>query len=217
MNNQKGVFMMKEVTFEDIFDGLQILPSRDDTESKFIDILRKQKELMDFSLAEHSKIMQLRFDLHYPSDGSILPSPDHISNFSYNLSRRLKRMVIATHRVAPLYLWVREIHDSSFPHYHFLLWINANAIKNKFTVFDMATKIWKNTLNTNEDGLVHYCLSKRREPEYDNGIVIDKNKEDFSMKRDVAFRSGSYLSKTYSKDGLDKHAWRYGYSRLPRA
>ena len=209
--------MKREVTFEDVFDGLQILPSRDDTESKFIDILRKQKELMDFSLAEHSKIMQLRFDLHYPSDGSILPSPDHISNFSYNLSRRLKRMVIATHRVDPLYLWVREIHDSSFPHYHFLLCINANAIKNKFTVFDMATKIWKNTLNTNEDGLVHYCLSKRREPEYDNGIVIDKNKEDFSMKRDVAFRSGSYLSKTYSKDGLDKHAWRYGYSRLPRA
>ena len=209
--------MKREVTFEDVFDGLQILPSRDDTESKFIDILRKQKELMDFSLAEHSKIMQLRFYLHCTPDGSLLPSPDHISNFSYNLSRRLKRMVIATHRVDPLYLWVREIHDSSFPHYHFLLWINANAIKNKFTVFDMATKIWKNTLNTNEDGLVHYCLSKRREPEYDNGIVIDKNKEDFSMKRDVAFRSGSYLSKTYSKDGLDKHAWRYGYSRLPRA
>ena len=209
--------MMIKVTFEDVFDGLQILPSRDDTEGKFIDILEKQKELMEFAIANHSKVMQIRFDLHYPSDGSILSSSDDISVFSYNLSRRLRRKVIATHKVDPFYLWVREIHGSSFPHYHFLIWINANAIKNKFTVFDMATKIWKNTLNTNEDGLVHYCLSKRREPEYDNGIVIDKNKEDFSMKRDVAFRSGSYLSKTYSKDGLDKHAWRYGYSRLPRA
>ena len=208
--------MMKEVTFEDIFDGLQILPSRDETEVKFIDILNKQKELMEFAIANHSKVMQIRFDLHYPSDGSILSSPEHISDFSYNLSRRLKRMVIATHRVAPLYLWVREIHDSSFPHYHFLLWINANAIKNRFTVFDMANKLWKNTLKTNEEGLVHYCLSKRRKPEYDNGIVIDKNKEDFSTKRDVAFRSGSYLAKTFSKDGLDRHAWRYGYSRLPR-
>ena len=217
MNNQKGVFMIKEVTFEDIFDGLQILPSRDETEVKFIDILNKQKELMEFALANHSKVMQVRFDLHYPSDGSILSSPEHISDFSYNLSRRLKRMVIATHRVAPLYLWVREIHDSSFPHYHFLLWINANAIKNRFTVFDIANKIWKNTLNTNEEGLVHYCLNKRREPEYDNGIVIDKNKEDFSTKRDVAFRSGSYLAKTFSKNDLDKHAWRYGYSRLPRS
>lgn len=35
--------MIKEVTFEDIFDGLQILPSRDETEVKFIDILNKQK------------------------------------------------------------------------------------------------------------------------------------------------------------------------------
>lgn len=207
---------MTKVTFEDVFDGLQILPSRDDTEGKFIDILEKQKELMEFAIANHSKVMQIRFDLHYPSDGFILPSSDDISVFSYNLSRRLKRMVIATHRVDPLYLWVREIHDSSFSHYHFLLWINANAIKNKFTVFDMANKIWKNTLKTNEEGLVHYCLNKKRDPEYDNGIVIDKNKEDFSMKRDVAFRSGSYLAKTFSKDGLDKHAWRYGYSRLPR-
>lgn len=208
--------MKKEVTFEDVFDGLQILPSRDDTEGKFIDILEKQKELMEFAIANHSKVMQIRFDLHYPSDGFILPSSDDISVFSYNLSRRLKRMVIATHRVDPLYLWVREIHDSSFSHYHFLLWINANAIKNKFTVFDMANKIWKNTLKTNEEGLVHYCLNKKRDPEYDNGITLDRNKEDFSMKRDVAFRSGSYLSKTFSKDALDKYAWRYGYSRLPR-
>ena len=208
--------MMTRVTFEDVFDGLQILPSRDDTEGKFIDILEKQKELMEFAIANHSKVMQIRFDLHYPSDGFILPSSDDISVFSYNLSRRLKRMVIATHRVDPLYLWVREIHDSSFSHYHFLLWINANAIKNKFTVFDMANKIWKNTLKTNEEGLVHYCLNKKRDPEYDNGITLDRNKEDFSMKRDVAFRSGSYLSKTFSKDALDKYAWRYGYSRLPR-
>lgn len=35
--------MMKEVTFEGIFAGLQILPSRDETEVKFIDILEKQK------------------------------------------------------------------------------------------------------------------------------------------------------------------------------
>lgn len=208
---------MTKVTFEDVFDGLQILPSRDDTEGKFIDILKKQKELMEFAIANHSKVMQVRFDLHYPSDGSILPSPDHISDFSYNLSRRLKRMVIATHRVDPLYLWVREIHDSSFPHYHFLLWINSNAIKNKFTIFNITNETWKNTLKINEDGLVHYYLNKRRYPEYGNGTVIDKNKEDFSVKRDVAFRSGSYLSKTFSKDGLDKHAWRYGYSRLPRA
>ena len=208
--------MMKEVTFENIFDGLQILPSRDETEIKFIDILKKQKELMEFAIANHSKVMQIRFDLHYPSDGFILPSSDDISVFSYNFSRRLRRKVIATHKVDPFYLWVREIHGSSFPHYHFLIWINANAIKNKFTIFDISNETWKNTLKTNEDGLVHYCLSKKRVPEYDNGIIIDRNKDDFSLKRDAAFRSGSYLAKTFSKDGLDKHAWRYGYSRLSR-
>ena len=33
---------MTKVTFEDVFDGLQILPSRDETEVKFIDILDKK-------------------------------------------------------------------------------------------------------------------------------------------------------------------------------
>ena len=209
--------MKKEITFEDVFDGLQILPSRDDTEGKFIDILEKQKELMEFAIANHSKVMQIRFDLHYPSDGFILPSSDDISVFSYNLSRRLKRMVIATHRVDPLYLWVREIHDSSFPHYHFLTWINANAIKNKFTIFDIANEAWKNTLKTNEDGLVHYCLNKKRDPEYDNGIIIDGYKDNFSLKRYTAFSSVSYLSKTFSKDQLARHSWRYGCSSIYRA
>ena len=46
---------MTKVTFEDVFDGLQILPSREDTEGKFIDILEKQKELMEFAIANHSK------------------------------------------------------------------------------------------------------------------------------------------------------------------
>ena len=27
---------------------------------------------MEFALANHSKVMQIRFDLHYSSDGSIL-------------------------------------------------------------------------------------------------------------------------------------------------
>ena len=58
--------MMTKVTFEDVFDGFQILPSRDDTEGKFIDILEKQKELMEFAIANHSKVMQIRFDLSFP-------------------------------------------------------------------------------------------------------------------------------------------------------
>lgn len=98
--------MMTKVTFEDVFDGLQILPSRDDTEGKFIDILEKQKELMEFAIANHSKVMQIRFDFYYPSDGSILPSSDDISVFSYNFSRRLRRKVIATHKVDPFYLYL---------------------------------------------------------------------------------------------------------------
>ena len=50
MNNQKGVFMMKEVTFEGIFAGLQILPSRDETEVKFMERVEQDSFSQVYSL-----------------------------------------------------------------------------------------------------------------------------------------------------------------------
>ena len=46
--------MKKKLHSEDVFDGLQILPSRDE-QKLFIDILDKTKELMEFALATIAK------------------------------------------------------------------------------------------------------------------------------------------------------------------
>lgn len=202
---------MVRITNEKEFKNLEILsyPS-----GMYVDILECQYSLMTHALQKHSKVMQVRFDLHYPSDGSIIPNDGDISTFSYNFSRRLSRMCISSHRLDPYYLWVREIAYASYPHYHFLVWINANAIQHMYTIFNIVGDVWDNVLNTDESRLVHYCLNKSRDPKYDNGIIIDRNSDNYGYSLQEAFRSGSYLSKVDTKDNLNKFGHKFGYSKI---
>lgn len=199
------------ISFESTFNQFNTLsfPSGSHT-----GILECQNRLMEHSLRMHSKVMQVRFDLHYPSNGTITPLFGHISAFTDNFSRRLKRMLIQSHRVDPLYLWVRELVNSDFPHYHFLVWVNANAIQNQYTIFDIAEQVWGNVLNTNGTPLVHYCLNKNRPRKYDNGIILKRYSDDYAFAMQEAFRAGSYLSKVEDKESLNRFERSYGYSRI---
>lgn len=202
---------MEQILTGNNFNGYEVLSLKS---GLYKDILERQKSIMEHSLQRHSKVMQVRFDLHYPSDGSIVPSSDDISDFSYNFTRRLKRMNVSSHRVDPRYLWARELHRSDFPHYHFLLWVNANAMQDKYTIFDMATDAWCNVLNTDARELINFCINKKRPSRYDNGILINRNSEDCEYAKNVAFRAGSYLAKVAYKDSLNKFERKYNYSRV---
>ena len=202
---------MVRITNEKEFKNLEILlyPS-----GMYVDILECQYSLMTYALQKHSKVMQVRFDLHYPSDGSIIPNDGDISTFSYNFSRRLSRMCISSHRLDPYYLWAREMAGAIYPHYHFLVWINANAIQHMYTIFKIATVVWDNILNANKSSLVHHCLNKNRNHKYYNGIIIDRNSDEYGYSLQEAFRSGSYLSKVDTKDNLNKFERKFGHSKI---
>lgn len=202
---------MVNITYENTFNGFDIFGCQS---GMYVEILSHQGELMSICLQGHSKVMQVRFDLHYPADNSIVPCFEHISVFSYNFSRRLSRMCISSHRLDPHYLWVREIAHAGCPHYHFLVWINANAIQHEYTIFNIAEEVWGNTLNTNGKHLVHYCLNKAREPKYDNGIIMNRSSDDYKYAIQEAFRAGSYLAKVDSKDDLNKFEHKFGCSRV---
>ena len=125
---------MEPILFGNSFNEFEVLSIHS---GLYTDILERQKNIMQHALQRHNKVMQVRFDLHYPADASISPSPDDISTFSYNFSRRLKRMRICSHRVDPHYIWVRELKESEYPHYHFMVWINASAIQNRYTILTL--------------------------------------------------------------------------------
>lgn len=199
------------ISFENTFNQFNILPFQS---GLYSNILEYQERLMNDSLQRHSKVIQIRFDLHYPSDGSVLPSFHHISSFTEIISKRFKRMNISSHKVDLHYLWAREVVDSDYPHYHFIFWINANAIQNKYTIFNLVGEVWGNVLNTDGSRLVHYCLNKNRNPRYDNGIIMNKYSDDYEKAMNEAFRAGSYLAKVDDKDALNKSERKFGHSRI---
>jgi hypothetical protein len=101
-----------------------------------------EKHLEDM-VHRHSKVFQVRFDLHYPSDGSVEHDPKQIRDFNEYMKRDLERNYPLpkdgqrrssgkdgeeTHKVDPRIISVREQHEESpHVHYHCLCLVNGKA------------------------------------------------------------------------------------------
>lgn len=201
---------MNEITFENVYKDHTILPYKYSGDEKFIEILDRQHRYTEYMLSRHCKVIQTRFDLHYPQDCSIVPSNTHIHNFNENIMRYLNSHRLNGHCYDAVHMWVREQHDSNFPHYHQIVWVNANASRNPYFIFQLATHYWSKVLRIDATNLVHHCMT------HTNGIIIDRNKDNCNANLNDAFRAGSYLAKTKSKSTREKGAWLCGGSRLPK-
>jgi len=195
-----------------------------------VDILSQYDKRFQHMLSGHSRVLQKRLDARYPQDGSIQPEPKHIYRFTENLSRDLKRNnplpeegkkrspgrngSPAAHQVDPQILWVKEQpEDNPHPHYHLVVLVNGNAIKQGWTVQKKAERQWANALGLNEaPGLVDNCNQSGPD-----SILVDKNKPDFDEKINKAYHQGSYLAKTRDKENRAKGEWRSGGgTRVPK-
>ncbi len=151
-------------------------------------------------------------DLRYPSDDSVIHTSKDIENFHYNFKRKLERQSIAGgHKVDPRFITVEEEHNNQHPHYHTVLLVNANAKNKAYSILQEAEKQWKQVLHTDHQGLVNYCNEKG-----ENGIIIDRNKEDFEEKKNQCSHQASYLAKVREKDKQAKGSWTVKGTRTPK-
>lgn len=171
---------------------------------------RIQGHLQDM-LNKHAKVMLVRFDLHYPADGTVKSSHQHLHNFNYNFQRKLNRIRYAGgHRPDPRLITVIEQHHSSQFHIHGCVLINANAQNKYYPILLEIEKQWKQALSTKAEGLVHFCNTK------ENGIIIDRNKHDFQNKLEECHYQVSYLAKSRGKENLSKGTWLVTGTRVPK-
>ena len=69
-------------------------------------VLDKYIDMLSYMISAHSKVMQIRFDLHYPLDANIVPDRRHIYYFRNNLIRMLDRQKgSGGHRADPQLTW----------------------------------------------------------------------------------------------------------------
>jgi hypothetical protein len=111
--------------------------SKINNQKDYIKILNKYEQKLNYLLNHHSRVIQKRFDLHYPDDNSIEPSEEHIYKFTEYFTQDLKRNnplppagkvrsegrqgQVPKHPMDPQIMSVREQSTvSSHPHYHIL-------------------------------------------------------------------------------------------------
>ena len=200
--------MKESITYQPYFNNHPINTNETRGLGCYERALEKIESSFDSMLDKHSKIMIIRFDVRYPQNENIVCGKSQVSDFTYNLKRSLNREKIGGgHRVDAKIIHVQEQDRSQNPHHHFAVVVNANAKNKYFPILLKAETLWKNTLNTDQSGLVDYCNSKQ------NGIIVDQNKDDFQAKYDEAFYQVSYLAKVRGKENREKGSWLIKASR----
>lgn len=204
---------MKRITSSKDYKGLPINTNESKGQTCQVAVLDKLHTHREDMLTKHSKVMQVRFDLHYPVNNSVAPCKQHLEQFTYNFQRKLKREKIkGGHQVDPRLITVSEQNTSNNPHMHAVLLVNASAKQNYYPLVQEAEKQWKQALKTDSQGLVDYCDKKGK-----NGIIMDKNKENFQDKLNECSYQASYLAKASSKENKAKGSWAVSGTRLPKS
>lgn len=180
-----------------------------------IPILEHYESQLSYMLNSHQKVMQVRFDLHYPEDGSVIPDQKHIYRFNENLKRSLDRENIkGRHRVDPKIIHVEEQIYSNYPHYHYVLLVNASAKRDIYFLFQKVEHFWELSIGHSSHGLVDYCNKTWNGLKQENGIIIDQSKPDYLSNINKCFYQASYLAKECGKEHKRKGSWLVGSTRV---
>ncbi len=203
--------MKKSIVYEKEYNGLSINTDKKRKLGCRTDILDRHHAHLNDMTDKHSKVLQVRLDLHYPSNNSVIPNSEHISNFTDNMQRSLRREKNSGgHKVDPRMILAVEKHDGDNPHIHAIILVNGNAKKSYRAIGQKAERLWGQALGTQTKGLVDYCDRKR------NGIVISRQAPNFEAQLGAASYQGSYVAKDRGKDDLGKGTWALRGTRAPK-
>lgn len=184
----------------------------------YTDYLEKLHSVMCTSLEAHPRTSAFRFDLRLPADYPIAKIDRLIDRFiaslksqiTHSRSKALKLNKYA-HKTDIRYVWAREHGQEGRAHYHFVLFLNHDAINSfghfeegRSNLYNRIVKAWCAALGldsfSNTCGLVHVP---------DNAIYKISSHDTTSQ--DNLFHRASYLAKTATKKEGIKHC--FGGSR----
>lgn len=165
----------------------------------------------EYMTSNHSKTLAIRLDIHSEQDSDKTLNRRDVTRILENTKRNLNtkfkdsknqpciKTIVTTEQTSP----------EANPHYHVMCLANGNAIQNGYSIFEEVNKQVKNKLDTDVNGLVHFSDSNGRQ-----GIMIDRNSDNFEQQKNNVVYAGSYLAKTKSKEHNPKGSRVSSSSRL---
>ena len=188
---------MSKTTTSNTYRGYSINTGKDNNLPCSTKSLDQLVDTVEYMTENHSRVLAVRADVRSEQDSErILTRRDVtrvIENTKRNINSRFKesknnpdiKFIVTTEQTSP----------EANPHYHVMAFANGNAIQNGYSIYAELNKQVKGKLCTDNDGLVHFSGSNGQQ-----GIMIDRNSDDFEQQMNNVVYAGSYLAKTRSKE-----------------
>ncbi len=175
------------------------------------DILRKLLKQFIQILKKHQKVFVYVFELKVKA---WQPNNKNLTTFFKNLSKRVKN----NYKTKLHYFWAREKHNSDFPHYHIVVYLDGHKVDDPYMFQCWIDELWKG-----KHGWTHFSgyynlrrVSGERyliESEKENSkIVYYRPAHITSDLRDVTHHL-SYISKSRGKGKRPPQVKDFGHSR----
>lgn len=187
---------MKKLTntaYESVWGEKGFLAINADTDkSCWMEILNALHDQMNAMLSHHCKVLFVRFDLH-------LPSYTDTNKTMSDFMRKIKRWINQHYQISRVgHLWVREQEKAKQQHYHAILLIDGNKIRNPKRLL---ARIEEMAFLRN----LHYAGVRKP------FIMLTRDdKQSFAD----AFYRGSYLAKQRGKGYQGRQCNNYSSSRI---
>ena len=197
---------------DDHYQGLPLHQDHSRSTAYRADMLERIQALLNEACQSHSKVLFIRFDVHFPADRQAPEDNQLIVGFLNRLCQDLNRR-----KLDPRYFYCRENGPSSGrPHYHVFLLLDGHKIQTIKGVLAEVERLWGIALKVDARGLVDFCNGSSEGQRY-NGIQLRRNDPEFGNTLDYVFKWCGYCAKVSSKEDLGHNVRSFGSSRVRSA
>lgn len=166
--------------------------------------------LFESMIANNRRVQTVRIDLRFPKEYDHDGLNKEISKFHKTVCQSYRDQGIEAG-----YHTVREQVTSHNPHYHSMIFLNGDKVRNPHGVKKRCEEIWNQTIGYEGEGLVHHCTHKPEHPipalemvhrpaRKATGEERKRQKEKFDKSCEIVRKHAEYLNKSYSKGKAPK-------------
>lgn len=208
------------MTNSSLFNSYNINTGTDGKHFCYNQILKKLEDIMTYMTKRHCRVLFVRFDIRFPQEYNPTGGNNEISHLFKILKENSNNKGIDLR-----FLWVREQSREKQQHYHCVVLLNGNRVRDYRRFLAVVTKTWGYVIGCDPSGLVDWCDRGRNDLKTTNGIRIDRPQgntiqeeralqmQAFNDTFSACFYWGSYLAKENQKANTPKGVRRYGASQ----
>lgn len=177
------------------------------------EILDNLAELHKYYTEKHSKALVIRFDLTYPEDYTPKSDDERPND---NVSKSISQVIrtLDNKGLDPKYMWTREQRSSKHPHYHAVLYLDGQKVRNYNHIFKLVEKEWEKAIGQSASGLVERCISTTNKDYNGKMIRRDAGEEKYKERIQEVFDQVTYIAKARDKTTEKDGQRNFGMSRL---